>query len=393
MNVESRPVLARLQIAGVIAAVLGLIGCALAFGQDAKVFQQSYLFGFVFWYNLSLGCLGVSLLHHSIRARWSLPVLRFFEAGSSLLPYILLLFIPVLLWLPNLYPWAAPDAAAHDAVIRFKSPYLNSTRFILFAIGYFVVWIGLASILNRSSAAQESSGNATLAQGRANLGAAGLVLYVLTVTFATTDWVMSLDPHWYSTVYGVMFVVAQGYGALALATVMLGLFGKHKPVSDELTPRLTRDLGNMLLTFTMLWAYIAFSQYVIMYSGNLPEEITYYTARLQGTWWAIGTGLVIFQFFVPFLLLLSGRTKRTPSLIVSVAVWILLMRVVDTFWVVTPFFYGDGGAVPAVAYWGSASTLLAMGGIWLLLYAHRLGRYPLVARHQTLSEEVPQHVG
>jgi hypothetical protein len=324
----------------------------------------SYLFAWVFWLCFSLGCLGLLLLHHLFRAAWGRAALPVLEAGARTLPVMAVLLLPILAWgMPELYPWVRGDHA--EAIMAHRAPYLNVPFFLIRAAAYFGIWIGLAAYLTRSTARERRTGDASLAQRRTNVSAPGLVAFVLTVTFAMTDWVMSAEKHWFSTIYGVWFISGQALAAVALVVVCLrreiaveaaaGGHGGHAhgfPAS--------RDLGYLMLAFTLFWAYISLSQYLIIWSANLPEETTFYLIRSGAGWQAIGALLIVGQFAVPFLALLSGKTKRNAGLLAAVGALVLAMRALDVYWIVMPSVR-SGGAAPTVA---DAVAFIAVGFFW-----------------------------
>jgi hypothetical protein len=394
------PLLNQTRRIGAAVAVIGAVAlliAGLAFGQWAQVLQ-SYLWAYLFWVCIALGCFALTLLHHVIRGSWALPVLRIWEAGSKTLPLMAVLFLPILLDVffgHVLYHWTHADAVARDAMLREKTPYLNPVAFAIRAVIYFAIWIGVSSFLNRSSLQQDRTRDESLAARRTNVSAPAIVVFVISITFAFTDWAMSLDPHWHSTIFGIYFLVGQGLSALALCTLLVTLMAARRPYTEIVTPQLTRDLGNLLLAFTMLWAYISLSQFLIIWSGNLPEEVTFYTNRLKGGWWYMGTFLVVSQFFVPFLLLLSGRTKRTPGFLAGVAGFILAIRIVDIFWTIVPFFGGAGQPLPFRIHWLDFAAFAGMGGVWLAVWATQLRRSGLLPSHDPRlvipSQEALEH--
>lgn len=374
-----------------ISAVIGIagIGATFAGGFGGKEFAQSWTFAFVFWMCVTLGCLAMTIFHHAIRARWSLGVVRFWEAGSANLFTMALAFIVLFMGAKMVYPWADPAQVAASHVLQHKEKFLNNTAFLIRAVAYFVIWIGVWALLTRSSSKQDETGDGALASTRANIGAPSILLFVLTVTFAMTDWVMSLDAKWFSTIWGFLFIGGMVLTANAFAMAMAWLFKKNKPVGDCITPRLTRDLGNMMMTFSVFWAYMALSQFLIIYAGNLPEETTYYLNRLGTNWWNVSTFLVMGQFFLPFLLLLSGNNKRDPRRLFTIALWVLAVRVVDIYWIVMPFFYKDGVTGPAV--WMAPAAFVGLGGIWFAVFLTRLGKHRLVPNHEHIYPQVMEH--
>jgi hypothetical protein len=369
---QTTAAIGRLQRSGAAIGVVGIILTVLGALTDRHAFFQAYLFAYVVWVGLTLGCFAAMMFHYTVRGVWGLPIIRVLEAGARMLPLMALLLVPILAFgMQDLYPWARPEAA-QDLTIVQKRGYLNVPFFAIRSMAYFAVWILLAQLLTRWSVEQDRTGDPALAQKRTNLSAPGLVIYVLTLTLASTDWVMSLYPHWYSTIFGLQFVVGQGLMALAFATAIVTLAAGSVPFTGIVIPKLTRDLGNMLLTFVILWGYVALSQFLLIWSANLPEEIAYYLARMRGGWWSVGLVVVFGQFFVPFLLLLSSRTKRVAGLLALVAGWILAMRVLDLYWVVVPGYHRVG------FHWLDAAAFLGMGGLWLAVYAWQLKRYPLL---------------
>lgn len=365
---------------GIVALLVSAAGFALA---GKTQFFRSYHYAYIVWMCLTLGTFGLTLLHHTVRGSWGLPILRFLEAGAATLPLMLVLFLPVLAGLSELYPWARPEVVQANEHLQHKTGYLNVPFFVVRSAVYFAVWIVLATVLRRSSLKQDETGDATLLQQRMNIGAPGLVLFVLTVTFAMIDWVMSLEPLWQSSIYGAWFIVGQGLSAFAFSTTVLLIVARHKPFADVVNPKLTRDLGNLTFAFVILWAYTSVSQFLIMWSANLPEEIVYYLKRNQGGWQYISATLILLQFFLPFLLLLSSRVKRYSGLLLKVMVFILVMRVVDLFWIVQPAF---GLKSPRV-HWLDVTLLAGIGGLWLWWFARQVCAAPLLPRHDPRLQE------
>lgn len=314
-------------------------------------FFTAYLNAWVFWLCLSLGCFGLLVLHHVLKAQWGRAVLPVLEAGAAILPLMFVLYLPVLFaGMPVLYPWASGEAHGHIA--EHRAPYLNMPFFIVRLMGFFAVWWLFTWLLTRSRRTRGDAPEAV--QFRTNLAAPGLVVFVLTVTFAMTDWVMALEEHWGSTIYGVWFITGQALSALALVTVWYAR-------SPEPHPKILKDLGNLLLAFTLFWAYISLSQYLIIWSANLPEEATYYLRRSEQGWDVLGGVLMVGHFLVPFLALLSGKTKRSPRLLSVVAGWLLVMRVVDVYWIVVPSAR-QGSAVPTLM---EVVLFFVIGVLWL----------------------------
>jgi len=365
---------------GIVALLVSAAGFAVA---GRTQFFQSYFYAYLVWTCLTLGLFGLTLLHHTVRGAWGLPILRFLEAGAATLPLMLVLFLPIVVGMTDLYPWTNPEVVQADKYIKHKTGYLNVPFFLIRTAIYFAVWIVLMRVLRQLSLKQDETEDGSLAQRRVNIAAPGLVLFVLTVTFAMIDWVMSLEPRWYSSIYGAWFIVGQGLSALAFSTTVLLLAARHKPFADVVTPKLTRDLGNLTFAFVILWAYTSVSQYLIIWSANLPDEVVYYIKRNQGGWQYLSAALIVMQFFLPFLILLSSRVKRYANLLLRVMVFILVMRLVDLYWIIVPAF---GRQTPMV-HWLDVTLLVGLGGLWLAWFAGQVSAAPLLPRHDTRLQE------
>lgn len=370
---------ASLQRVGIVCAVVGLAASAVLGASNPTQFLRSYLVAYLFWAGLAVGCLSVSMIHHLTGGIWGLVVRRILEAGTRTFPLLALLFLPIALGLARIYPWAHPGAVEADELIRHKALYLNPGFFLARAVFYFVIWIVLASVMNRWSLALDARPDRRTARRLRGLGGVGLMLLGLTITFSSIDWAMSLDPHWFSTIYGVLFMIGQALSALSFVIVCIAVLGGQKPLADVVTPGAIHDLGKLLLAFVMLWTYMNLSQFLIMWSGNLPEEIPWYIRRFHGGWQVVGLVLVIFHFLLPFLLLLSRDLKRNARLLGFVAGGILLVRLVDLFWLVAPDLAGHGGAAKGMALHGLDVALpMGIGGVWLTLFTFELRKRPLI---------------
>ncbi len=366
---------------------ISLILCMLGALFQREQFVRAYLLAYIFWISITLGCLAILLIYHLAGGSWGVVVRRFLEASTRLFPLLLVMCIPLLFGLPVLYPWARPEEVAQDALLQHKSLYLNVPFFLIRLALYFVVWIGGSFLLNRWSREQDRSANPELVRRLQFFSAIGLVLYGLTATFASIDWMMSLEPHWFSTIYGIMFVVGQILLAFAFIIVTLSLLADRKPLSDVVTSAHFHDLGNLLLAFVMLWAYIAFSQYLIIWSGNLPEENEWYLHRMAGGWLWVGRILILFHFFLPFVVLLSRFTKRQPRLLMLVAGLIILVRLVDLYWLIMPAFYPKGFAL----HWMDIVAPVGLGGLWLAGFLWQVQKEPFLPIHDPNLEEIVEH--
>ncbi|MEX2270687.1 MAG: hypothetical protein WD690_04420 [Vicinamibacterales bacterium] len=361
-----------------IAGVLGLIGLAIGFFVDREQALQSYLVGFFFIACLMLGCLGLMMVHHLTGGAWGMICRRVWEAATRTLPLVALLFLPIAFNLPVLYKWAAPGAAS-DPIIQMKAAYLNDTFFFVRAAVMFLVWGVLIFLLNRWSKEQDDT--AAQLPGPADrrfrmLSGPGLVLFVLTVTVMAVDWVMSLDPHWYSTMFGVIVIGGQGLAAIAFSILMVVALSDARPFSLVVTTSELHDLGKLMLAFVMLWAYFSFSQFLIIYSANLPEEIPFYLERFHGGWGWLSVALALVHFVLPFTLLLSADLKKNRRKIVAVAALVLAARAIDLIWHIGPMFHHDGSRFPI--HWMDVASVVGLGGLWLSVCARQLKGRALV---------------
>jgi hypothetical protein len=351
-------------------------------------FFRSYLLAFVFWNGLAVGALAVLMLQYLTGGAWGISIRRELEAATRTLPLTALAFLPLVFGMHRLYEWTHADAVAHDELLRKKAVYLNTPFFLARTAAAFAVWMLIAYFLNRWSREQDThADHKTIDRKLQMLSGGGLVAYALTTTFTSIDWVMSLEPQWYSTMYGVTFMVSQALGAMALATLAVVRLSDRQPVAGFLGGRHLHDLGKMLFAFTMIWAYVNFSQYLIVWSGNIPEEITWYLARFRGGWGWVGLAVLLFHFVVPFLLLLSRRANRDPKTLTLAAVLLVAMRFVDISWLVLPAFSKGVFRI----HWMDLSVPLGLGGVWLWLFARNLVTRPLLPVNDPGFEEALAH--
>jgi hypothetical protein len=318
------------------------------------------------------------MIHHLTGGYWGLAIRRLLEAGTRTLPWAAVAFVPLAFGLPHVFPWARPEAA-QDHLIHEKQLYLNVPFFLVRAAFYFLVWTLLARALNRASQALDTGADYRRTSRRLRgLSGAGLVLMGLTITFSSVDWAMSLDPHWYSTIYGVLFMVGQALSALAFVIVCIAALSGEKPLSDVVRPGSVHDLGKLMLAFVMLWTYVNLSQFLIMWSGNLPEEIPWYIRRLRGGWQHLALALVLFHFALPFLLLLSRDLKRSAGPLALVAGSLLAFRLADLYWLVAPDMGALGHSGGLAFHWLDVMAPIGLGGLWLAVFAGQLKGRPLV---------------
>jgi hypothetical protein len=306
------------------------------------------------------------------------------------------LFIP-LAWfgVPRLYPWAMRLDAIQNPTIRehlehhdFVRSYLNWHGFVMRGIVYFAIWGLIVFLLSKWSAEQNQPPIRDNSARFKAVSGPGLIIFAFTISFAAIDWVMSLDPSWISTIYGLLFVAGELLAGLAFAVVIERILYKYKPMSVLLRPDFVHDHGKFMLTFIMVWAYFSFSQWLIIWAGNLPEEITWYIRRLGGGWGYVGLFVVIFHFAVPFAILLSRPFKRDVTKLVWLACWMLFMRYVDLFWHIEPSF-----SATFIVTWADLVIPFAMGGLWLAYFCHNLSSLPLLPQYDVYAKQVlePEH--
>lgn len=357
-------------MAGIAGILLAIVGYLL---NGWTQFLRSYLFAYLFWTGMGLGCMGILLLYHTVGGNWGMLIRRMCEAGARTVPLMILLMIPVLINLPVLYEWARPEAL-HDPIIRAKSAYLNIPGVIGRSIFYFVVWAFFAWRLSKLSSEQDETGDPELIGKMRALSAPGLVVFVFVTTFAFIDWIMSLEPHWFSTIYGAMFLIGQVLESFAFTIALVIVLSTREPLRAIFNTQRLHDLGNMMFAFMVLWAYLSFSQFLIIWAGNLPDEIPWYLRRLRGGWGWVAFGLVLFHFATPFVLLLFRGVKRNEERLLAVCFLLIAVRIVDVYWIVEPAFYQQQISV----HWLDFVMPVAIGGLWLAAFFWQLRRRPLV---------------
>ncbi len=380
----------RIRQRALIAAVIGLVICVIGIFKAPDRLFPSYLLAFMFVLGLSLGSLGLLMLQHLTGGNWGIIIRRPLESATRVLAVVAVLFVPIFFGMKYLYTaWLnAPPAGQEGALSDFQRSYLTLNGFRVRAILYFAIWGILVFLFNRWSREQDANPQDNSVHRRLKmLAGPGIIIYVFVMTFAAIDWVMSLSPHWASTIYGFLFVVGQLISSMSLMIAIVVLLARTGPLSGVLQPRHIHDLGKLLLAFVMLWAYFQFSQLLIIWSGNQPEEISFYYSRLHSQWGVVAVIVAIFHFFVPFFLLLSRDLKRNPTLLRGVAIWLILMRLVDLFWYTRPEFTST--ALPTI--WDLAAAL-ALGGLWFFFFTGQLKQLPVLpVGDPNLAEAIEIH--
>lgn len=369
MNTAARN--SRLRRAGLISLVVGIAGavlCAAGYGEGSKEFLGSYLVAFLFWLGMTLGSLVVCMLHGVTGGGWGLAVRRIAEAGYAAIPLVALAFVPIAMNVRTMYPWADPSLVSADADLQKKALWLNVEGWQVRAVAYFAVWIVLAVLVNLLSPNEDKEAESPRNLWMQRVSGAGLILYGFSITLAVVDWVMSLEPHWFSSIYGVIYFGGQTMAGLSLCVVVMGWLEDCPPFNRVVNDTRRHDLGNLLLTAVMFWAYCSFMQYLIIWSGNLPEEIVWYQHRSVGGYERVVLILMVLHFAVPFALLLSRDIKRNRSRSMWLAAWLLLMRLVDVYWLAMPGLFPEDFTLP----WQLPAALAAIGGFWLAIFFWRL---------------------
>jgi len=380
------PALGRVQQRALIIGALALLAAVIGAVTNLDQFQSwliqfywSWLVGALFCLNLALGSLALLMLQHISGGQWGLVGRRIYEAASRTLPFVALLFIPVILGLSKIFIWAQPQAVAASHVLQEKTLYLNGPFFVIRLVLYFGFWTWAMWQLNKWSQAQDR-GEAVTKRDSVRfrkVSAPGLLFLVITVTFASVDWVMSLEPEWFSTIFGLLTVVGYGLTALAFTILVLALVNRSGVARSYLTSRHFHDYGKLLLAFVMLWAYLSFSQFLIIWSGNLPEEIPWYIARIRGSWGAVAMVIVIGHFALPFAALLSADLKKKSGTLAVVAAWVLLMRLIDIIWYVAPAsrLAKGAGETPPLGlipfHWMDLAIPIGLTAVWVFLFVRQ----------------------
>ena len=359
-------------------AVVSAIGAVTA----PEQLLRSYLVAYVFWTGLALGSLALLSIHQVTGGQWGIAIRRLLESAGLTVPVLAVMFVPIALGVRVLYPWAQPEHMAHDPVLQQKAIYLNVPFFLVRAASYFVLWTFLARSMAYWSLAQDASDSPLPARRLHLLSRGTLLLLGLTMTFAAIDWMMSLEPHWSSTIYGIIYMGGSVLTSFAFAIPALAALRDRPEVAAVATPEVFHDLGKLMLAFIMLWAYFALSQFLITWMGNLPEEIPWYLARGRGGWQWVGVAIVVFHFALPFVVLLSRNAKRRATSLARVAIGLAVMRFVDLYWLVAPAFHPGQLSV----HWLDFATTALIGGLWVAAFVRHLSVRPLVPQHDPLAE-------
>jgi hypothetical protein len=376
----------------VVGLIFALASAWLAFSQP-ETFYPAYLLGFMDWLGVALGSMAIIMIRHLTGGGWGVVIRRLQGAAMRTLPFLTLLFIPILIAVATgrMYPWAMPlDSIADDHIREhlakhsfIKDSYLNFHGFFIRAALYFAIWNLLSFLLSKWSKEGDSPTTRDNSERFKAVSGPGLILYAFTISFAAIDWVMSLDPSWISTIFGLIILIGEVLAAMCFAVVVERILYNYKPMSEMLRPDFVHDHGKWMLTFIMVWTYFSFSQWLIIWAGNLPTEITFYMKRLNGGWGGIGLILALFHFAVPFAILLSRPFKRDIRKLVWLAVWLLFMRWLDLFWIIEPNFSKTLRFTLA-----DIVVSIAIGCLWMAYFFRNLGSLPLLPAYDIAAKEV-----
>lgn len=389
--IKSENLIQHLQKARQLSLPIGLIGlvlCVVGLFVDRTRFFASYIPNVLFFLGISLGTLPLICIHHLTCGDWGLTVRRTFEAITKVIPFMFVFILPLLIFCCDIYMWTDAKVVAHAEILKHKAAYLNVPGFIFRAILYFVIWTVFAYFLRKGSLDYDKTPEKRIFTRMQQLSGVGLVVYALSVTFASIDWVMSLEPHWYSTIYGLIFVVGQALTCMTVVVLFITFFaGKGSlPFSKIITANRAHDLGNLLFAMTILWTYISLSQFVIIWSGNIQEEVTWYATRLNYSFWGyVMMILAICNFVIPFFLLVNRRNKLNIHALTKITALILCMRWLELQWLVKPAI--DSSI--HITVWDLAS-LFGVGGVWLWLVSGFLLKSPLAFPFDPTLEDAHQ---
>jgi hypothetical protein len=374
---------------GGIAAIVILIA-ALIMPEMREQALRSWLLGFCLWGGIGIGSIGILLLQYLTGGAWGVVIRRILEASSRTLPIVFLLFLPILIGAGSLYGWTHPKPG--DKIMEIRDAYLNYPFWALRAVLYFLLWGVMAVLLNRWSKQVDDTGDWSLLQKASRFSGPTMVFYVLLVSFAAIDWTMSLDQHWYSTIWGLLFVVGWALAAFAFVIVILAWLSTRAPMNRVVGKRHFHDLGKLVLALVMVWAYFNFSQFLIIWSGNLPEETQWYITRMSGGWGVIGVALIVLHFAFPYLVLLSRDIKRNAKYLAMLAIFILFMRLVDLYYIIGPAPTTTSHAEMGFHIsWMDFLAPVAVGGIWLWWFFGELRKRPLVPINDPFLENAIEH--
>ena len=375
--------LSRAQMPALIVGVIGLAACAIGWMMQPREFYRGYLPAYIYFFNIVAGSLGVLCLQYLTGGEWGLHIRRPLGAAARTMVVMAIFFIPIAIGMEHIYVWAAEGVPGHSEAMHFKQQWLTKSGWLIRSAIYFAIWILWAWRLRVLSLRFYEDRSPYTDLSRRSWSAAGLLMIVLTLTFASIDWVMSLEPLWFSSMYGISFTVGAALSAFAFVTFLLTQLSKTKAMADIVRPSHFRDLGNLMLAFVMLWAYTAFSQFLLIWYANVKEEIPYYLRRQEGLWGGMAALLIAFHFFLPFMMLLIRNIKDRPQSIAVVTIVLLVMRFIDVYWLVAPAYYGPHFHF---SIW-TVAAFAGIGGIWVWAFIQQLKGQTIIPVHESWVDE------
>jgi hypothetical protein len=364
----------RIPVIAAVIALLGGVGCAILGAANPKQFFFSWLVSFLFFLSLALGALFFVLIQYAAQGGWGIVVRRIGETIFAMLPVMAALFLPLLFGLHELYPWTVPGAAERDALLRWKAPFLNVPFFLIRAVLYFGCWSLMALVYYRGSRSQDVTGDPGVSVRLRRFAGPCIIVLSATQTFASIDWIMSLTPHWYSTMFGVYFFAGSFVGFIALLSVVAVAMRQAGLLETVISPEHLHDIGKFLFAFTAFWAYIAFSQFFLMWYANLPEETIWYKPRIEGGWMPIALLLMVGHFVAPFFYLMGRTVKRKGTTLAIGGAWLLAMHFVDLYWQVMPTLHPEGLRLSAL----DVLAFVTIGGCFVAAATWLMRRQALV---------------
>ena len=375
----------RMPVIGAVCALLGIVACAILGIANPRQFFFSWLVSFLFFLSLAVGALFFVLIQYAAQGGWGIVLRRIGETTFATIPVMAALFLPVVLGLHDLYEWSHADAVANDALLRWKAPYLNVPFFLIRAALYFGLWSFIALLYYRGSRGQDVTGDPGVSARLRKFAGPAIMVLAVTQTLASVDWIMSLTPHWYSTMFGVYFFAGSFVGFIALLSVVSVAMRRAGLLDTVISPEHLQDIGKFLFAFTVFWTYIAFSQFFLMWYGNLPEETIWYRDRMEGSWMTVSLFLMVGHFVAPFFYLMGRAVKRRNSTLAVGGAWLLAMHYVDLYWQVMPTLHPEG-IRPSVL---DVAALVAVGGCFVAAASWLMRRQALVPlRDPRLAESL-----
>ncbi len=386
------------RMAGII-GVAGLFLCAAGFFTDHQKFFQSYLFAFLFWAGFAIGATGILLLNNVVGGKWGVTIRRYLEASARTMPLIAVLFVVILIGMKDIYAWATPANVAANEFLKHKQGYLNFWGFTLRSVFNFALWLFFIWRLNKWTDEQDRTGDPTIKDKLRRFSAPALLVFVLSVTAAYIDWIMSADTQFYSTVFGGLVLISNVEQTFALCILTLILTSTEDRFQGRVNAPILHDLGKLLFAFCIFWTYLSASQLIIIWPANLPQEITWYLDRTHGFWKALATFVGLAMFAIPFAALLSQGRKRDPRRLQRVVIWILVVNAIYMFWLIEPTFRNTSVSTPLhtaagfSVYWTDFAAFFGIGGVWVYYFILQLRKRPLLPlKDPRISPSLPQEV-